>query len=332
MTEDPSAWEHVLAVTRPALLLASPGFLDDIANRLHEAGIQEAEARRDSAPIFDWLTGLIALQGISDAAAFSYDAEHGGITYPGIKAALPDRPSCPRLRCYWAFDACGYRKGSGECAEPIHRVRCPLPRHPLRKGGLNVAAYGLYLFIRDVCGGDLVGWIDYRLAAADPGRNEPSRAALMRAALVTPLVNIPNTGPKLWSMMLAELLLVGDPNRERWVTTGASMIAVDSLVHAFLHRTGSLRRFGAEHPYGKRCYGPGGCAEVIENLAARVDAREFNPAFPTIFPRFVQHSIWLFCAASGRDVCNGNRIDDRSGCAQTFCPSGHDCDRIAVPT
>ncbi|WP_375460038.1 hypothetical protein [uncultured Enterovirga sp.] len=280
--------------------------------------------------IFDWLMSLIALQGISDAAAFSYDAEHGGISLAEIETALAGRPSCPKLACHWAFADCGYRKGSGLCAEPRHRGRCPLPRHPLRKGGLNVAAYSLYLFIRDVCGGDVVGWIDGRLEAADSGAGEAGRAARMRAALIGPLVNVAGTGPKLWNMMLAELLLVGDPNRERWVTTGASMIAVDSLVHAFLHRTGILRRLGAEHPYGEGCYRPGGCAEVIENLARRIDAREFNPTFPATFERFVQHAIWMFCAGWGRDICNGNRVDDGQGCTQRFCPASTTCDRVPL--
>jgi hypothetical protein len=59
---------------------------------------------------------------------------------------------------------------------------------------------------------------------------------------------------KVLSMALADLLLGADPNRERWVTTGASMIAVDTLVHNWLHRTGILRRLGAEHAYGPACY------------------------------------------------------------------------------
>lgn len=274
--------------------------------------------------------GLVALQGISDVTAFRYDAEHGGVSFADIEAALVCRPFCPKLSCYWAFADCGYRKGSGQCAEPRLRRHCPLPRHSLRKGGLNVAAYSLHLFIRDVCGGDLVGWIDGRLEAADSGVGEPGRAARLRTALIGPLVNIAGTGPKLWSMMLAELLLVGDPNRERWVTTGASMIAVDSLVHAFLHRTGSLRRLGAEHSYGESCYRPGGCAEVIENLAEQMNAREFNSTFPATFPRFVQHAIWLFGAGGGRDICNGNRIDDRRSCSQLLCPAGPACDRVPL--
>ncbi len=134
----------------------------------------------------------------------------------------------------------------------------------------------------------------------------------------------------LWSMILPELLLVGDPDRERWVTTGGSFVAVDSLVHNHLHRTGILRRLGAEHAYGLACYRPGGCAEIINCLAQRIDAREFNPAFPAIFPRFVQHAIWLFCGAGGRDICNGNRVDDRHTCGQRLCPAASCCDRVLL--
>ena len=131
-------------------------------------------------------------------------------------------------------------------------------------------------------------------------------------------------------MALADFLLGADPARERWVTTGASMIAVDTLVHNFLHRTGTLRRFDAEHPYGPACYGPNGCAEIIEGLARHIDARAFNPDFPACFPRFIQSAIWSFCAAGGLDTCNGNRIDDRRGCENCHCPAFSRCDRIAL--
>ena len=193
--------------------------------------------------------------------------------------------------------------------------------------GTNQAAYSLFLFIRDVCGGDFVGWIDARLAAADRGHGA-ARAASMRASVLAPLGHVYGIGDKLWSMILSEILLVGDSNRERWVATGASMMAIDSVVHGFLSRTGALARFGASHPYGLACYGPGGCAKVIEGLAARIDAREFNLAFPAAFPRFVEIAIWHFCAGWGRDICNGNRIDDRYPCTQVFCPAYRFCDRV----
>ena len=329
MEEADPVWRFVIAVTRPALILAQPTFLSDTAGWLAGAGIQEAVARHDSAPIFDWLMSLIPLQGISDAIAIDYDTRHGGIRFAEIEDRFRSKPSCPRLRCHWSFDACGYRKGAGTCAEPEHLSRCPLPLHPLRKGNLNVAAYSLFLFARDVCGGDLIRWIDTRLGEADPGLGAPNRAAAMRAALLEPLCHVHGTGPKLWSMMLSQLL-VCDLGRERWTTTAASFVAVDTLVHAFLHRTGILSRLGAMHPYGNRCYGPGGCADIIQGLAERTDAREFNPAFPAVFPRFVQHALWRFCAGWGWDICNGNRIDDRHRCTQPFCTAFDICDRISL--
>ena len=326
----PASLDHLWRVAYPALVLAPTDFTEEIAVRLAKAGIQDAVLRRDSAPIFDWLMTLVALQGISDEVAFGWDERHGGARWVEVDAALRSRRSCPRLRSYWHFEGCGYRKGRGTCAEPRHLSRCPLPRLKLRKGGLNQAAFSLALFIRDVCGGDLVGWLDARLAGADPGVGAPMRAAALGMAVIAPLSAVAGIGPKLWSMMLGELLLVGGPGRERWVAAGAGMIAVDSLVHAFLHRTGTLRRCDAEHAYGAGCYALGGCADILRRFAETVDARQFNPAFPTTFPRFVQHAIWLFCAAGGLDQCNGNRIDDRAPCRQRFCPAGPDCDRVPL--
>src|SRR4051794_28250203 len=85
-------------------------------------------------------------------------------------------------------------------------------------------------------------------------------------------------------MAFANLLLGADPSRERWVSTGASMVAVDTLVHNWLHRTGSLRRLGTERAYGPACYRPGGCASLIEETARRIDARQFCPDGPSVFP------------------------------------------------
>ncbi|TXN29130.1 hypothetical protein FV220_07605 [Methylobacterium sp. WL19] len=326
--DDPFA--HLLKVTRPALVLAPSTLLEDIAGRLAEAGVIDAVARGDTGPVYDWLMTLVPLQGISDAIAFGYAEQHGRATWAAVVAALNASPSCPRLASYWAFADCGYRKVAATCAEARHRPTCPLPTLPLRKGGLNQAAYSLALFIRDVCGGDFIGWLDRRLAGGDPGIGSSNRSQAMRAVVLGPLTSIVGVSDKLWSMMLAELLLVADPNRERWVTTGASMIAIDSLVHNFLHRSGALHRFGAEHPYGPACYADGGCADLIEGLAQRVDAREFNPAFPAVFPRFVQHAIWLWCAEWGLNLCNGRRIDDTDRCQQIYCPAYMGCDRVTL--
>jgi hypothetical protein len=101
-------------------------------------------------------------------------------------------------------------------------------------------------------------------------------------------------------------------------------------LHNFLHRTGILARFNANHLYGAACYGRGGCADIIAAVADRIDARQFNPAFSQTFPRFVQHAIWRYCSQSGLDVCNGNRIDDAKRCANLDCRVRPMCDRVAL--
>ena len=69
---------------------------------------------------------------------------------------------------------------------------------------------------------------------------------------------------------------------------------------------------------------------LLRRGAQRIDARQFNPGFPQPFPRFVQHAIWRYCAQSGLDVCNGNRIDDRKSCDNVYCQIRSNCDRIVL--
>jgi hypothetical protein len=61
------------------------------------------------------------------------------------------------------------------------------------------------------------------------------------------------------------------------------MIAIDTLVHNFLVRTGILSRFDADHSYGAACYQAGGCADIIAAMAHRIDGRQFNPRFRLYF-------------------------------------------------
>jgi hypothetical protein len=323
-------WDFFKRVVQPALDLASTTFLDDISANLSAASIQDAVARHDSGPIYEWLLSLFQLQGISDHAAFAFAEKHGKVRWVEIEAALASGPDCHRLESYWHFADCRYQKTARTCSEPHLLHRCPLPSHPLRNGRLNQAAYSLFLFIRDICDSDLVKWMNRRLADADPGPEDASRAARMRWALLEPMGHVFSVSNKVLSMALADLLLAGDPERERWVTAGASMIAIDSLVHNFLHRTGVLHRFDAMHEIGPACYKPGGCVSLIEDLARRINARTFNPAFPSIFPRFIQHSIWAFCAADSFNICNGNQIDDSTRCGKRFCPVFDDCDRVSL--
>jgi hypothetical protein len=184
----------------------------------------------------------------------------------------------------------------------------------------------LFLFIRDAAGGDIVKWIDRQLT----DHSGPTNLAAARASLIDPLRNIHGISDKVIAMALSALLIGAGASRAGWFETGASFIVVDTLVHNFLHRTGILDRLGAAHLYGPACYQPGGCADALTAIATGIDARRFNPTFPKVFPRFVQHAVWRYCAQSCLDICNGNQIDDRGRCTNMWCKLYSSCDRLVL--
>jgi hypothetical protein len=319
----------VRLIDRICRVAGNPKLIKEARRRLARRGVPIAIRRHDSAVLFDWLAEAISFRGIADSVAYSYIQQHGSARWQDIAARFASRPSCPKLTSYWHFEGCGYRKAARQCAEPSRLAACPLPIHDLRNGGLNQTAYSLFLFIRDVADGDFVAWLDSRLALADrSGSNE--RNAQLRTALLHPLGQICGVSNKVASMVLSPLLLAGDRRRMLWIEAGTVLIAVDTLVHNFLHRTGIIARLGMPHPYGPRCYRAGGCAEILDHIADHIDARRFNPAFPAKFPRFVQHAIWRFCAEDGLDECNGHQIDDRVRCDRRDCPAYRQCDRVPL--
>ena len=203
-----------------------------------------------------------------------------------------------------------------------------VPRHQLRNGRLNQTAYSFFLFVRDVAKGDLIGWIDDRLTIPALRFDLAPMMDLARERqerLIGPLRNVYGVSDKILTMTLSGLLLGASDDRPHWFETGKGMIAIDTLVHNFLHRTGILEDCGTPHGYGVACYGPGGCAEIIRAVACQIDASAYNGRFPRVFPRFVQHAIWRFCAADGLNVCNGNRIDDRKSCQNSYCQLFNKC-------
>ena len=309
-------------------LAGSASYLADIREDLRAHGIIRAVRDHDTPALFDWLIKTLSFQGISDTVAAGYIAEHGSVRWSEITDALAQRPSCPKLSGYWRFYDCRYHKGSHTCSESAHIEACPLPRHPLRNGRLNQMAYSLFLFMRDIADADFVGWIDKQLATVDP--HAPDRLAACREAVIGPLRNVYGISDKVLAMALSSMLLGAGNQRPLWFEVGATFVAVDTLVHNFLRRTGILTRLGASHPYGDRCYRPGGCADILGFLAAKVDARQFNRAFPKTFPRFVQSAIWWYCAENGLGVCNGNRIADESRCGNGHCQLFRRCDRVAL--
>lgn len=321
-------WRHIIAVVSPALALADPAFVARIRHECEVQGIQDAVQRHDTAAIFDWLLEKMQYQGMSDANVNRFLKANPTAAWSELREGV-EAASCSRLTSYWHFAECGFRKLRRTCADADLLPSCPLPGHPFRNGRLSQAAYSLFLFIRDVCAGDLVAWIDMRLETA-AGGGGLSGNHVLRSAILEPMSNIYGLGHKILSMSLSDLLIGADPQRQTWVSAGASLIAIDTLVHKFLQRTGILRRRGGDHPYGPACYQKDGCADIIEDISSRIDARSINSDFPACFPRYVQHAIWRFCAQSQLDICNGNRIDDRRGCQRRFCPTYADCDRLPL--
>jgi hypothetical protein len=304
-------------------------FLDDIDHEVREAGLDRAVALGDTPPIFDWLVTTFSFQGISDRVARDYIKKHGTATWSNIEASVNNKPSCPKLRSYWHFEGCRYDKTSFTCSEPDHIDACPLPRPHLRNGRLNQSAYGLFLLVRDLTDGDLVGWIDRQLESAK-GATRRELEAARQEALIGPLRNVYGISDKILMMTLSTLLIGAREHRLTWLETGTAMIAVDTLVHNFLHRTGILQDCGSPHAYGAACYGLGGCAEIIRTVADRIDARTFNSVFPHKFARFVQNAIWRLCSADCLNLCNGNRIDDRQACQIGYCHLHQKCGRIPL--
>jgi hypothetical protein len=316
-------------IHRVCEIAGEENLIEDVRASFQERGLVEAIHRHDNDAIFQWLADAISYQGVSDRVARTYIEAHGAIRAEDIRIGLSQPGLCPKLTSYWHFERCGYRKAAKTCSQPRLLPTCPLARHDLRNGSLNQAAYHLFLFMRDVAGGDFVGWLDRRLEAADTGRGR-IRATRLCRSIVEPLRHIHGVSDKVLNMTLAYLLLAGDPAWERWVTAGANMTAVDSLVHNWVHRSGILKALSANHIYGPLCYRPGGCADIIERVAARIDAMQFNPSFPRRFPRFVQKAIWNFCAADEVGQCNGTRFDDRARYSLIDCSIYSLCQRVAL--
>jgi hypothetical protein len=304
-------------------------FLDEIDVEIREAGLDQAIMRRQTPPIFDWLLTTFSFQGISDRVAREYMEKHGQASWANMKASLSTSPACPKLHSYWAYEGCRFDKGSRTCSEPDHIDCCPVPLPRMRNGRLNQTAYSLFLFVRDTANSDLIGWIDSQLEAAQ-GRSMTVLESARQEALLGPLRNVFGVSDKVLTMALSGLLIGARGHRPVWFETGKAMIAVDTLVHNFLHRTGIQQSCGTPHSYGAACYGPGGCAEVVRAVAGQIDARAFNPKFPAAFPRFVQHAIWRFCAADGLNLCNANRIDDRMPCQISYCYLHQKCGRKSL--
>ena len=144
-------------------------------------------------------------------------------------------------------------------------------------------AFSLYFFLRDVCQRDFYTFVTHHF-----GEGELSGGAISDRlqAFIGKITTIANVGPKLAHMALAWLFLTRYPGWD-YRRVGLHMIAVDSLVHNFLHRTGILADYQLDHAYGPRCHADTGCLGVIHDLSRQLTAgsstRPCRPTFPGSF-------------------------------------------------
>ena len=102
----------------------------------------------------------------------------------------------PQTRKLLAFPRLPVRQDQPDMFRADHIDGCPLPTHQLRNGRLNQMAYSLFLFIRDITDGDLVGWIDRQFQAADDSASL-SRLAQLREAVIGPLREVYGVSDKV---------------------------------------------------------------------------------------------------------------------------------------
>src|SRR3984957_19842322 len=192
-------------ILRVCHIAGTAAFIDEAGLGPDGKDLRKAIRNRNTAALFDYLVAALSYQRNSDEVAKNLMDRDGLASWHVIESDRRRRPSCPKLRSYWHFYDCRYNKSQFTCAEPDHLAECPLPMSWLRNGRLNQTAYSLYLFVRDVVNGDLVGWIDRRLGAASvsPG---PDRLAGMRGALIDPLREVYGVSDKVLTMALSQLL------------------------------------------------------------------------------------------------------------------------------
>ena len=207
------------------------------------------------------------------------------------------------------------RRRAGTCAEPGCIATCPLPAHRLRNGHLNQMAYSLYLFVRDVANGDLVEWIDDRVAQAVKLTN-PDRVNV----LIEPLRNVYGISDKVLALGLSDILIGAAGVRPAWLEVGVQLIAVDTLVHNFLHRTGILQSVQGSASLRRKLLPARRLCRYHPNNRQPHRRPAVQPGLPQrLSPVRAARRSGGIAARTGLDICNGNRLDDRHRCQNRHC-------------
>ena len=179
-----AAMQRAISLIQRVCDIAAPrNYLAETRAHLVNAGIVAAVANHDTPALYRWLMETISYQGIANRVASDYLDRHGCVQWADVENGLRRPDPCPKLATYWTFHSCGYRKWARTCDVQPRLPHCIVPALPMRNGSLAQAAAALYLFLRDVCGGDFIGWIDDQLTGSKE-RTPPPRAVLHGAICV----------------------------------------------------------------------------------------------------------------------------------------------------
>ena len=246
------------------------------------------EPQHKSIKLYEYLLGCFLFAGDVDQSNYScYAKQRVKPTVNRVKGAL-QAAQCPKLATFEAFTGCGYQKTKPSCRKPAFLSSCPLPAFDLKLGSLNQMAFSLYFFLRYVAGGDF-----YTLATQHFGQGQLTDGEISNRlqGFIEKVTTIANVGPKLAYMALSGLFLTRYHGWD-YRRVGLHMIAVDSLVHNFLHRTGIPGFYQLDHAYEPRCHTEKGCLGVIQDLAV---FRRFD--FKVRFDYLKQEQTWLLFKA-----------------------------------
>ena len=76
-------------------LAANHSYFTSLHHRLAQRGIVAAVQAHDTPPLFCWLVEVLSLQGISDAAAFTFMDQHGRARWEDVARGLQNQPPLP---------------------------------------------------------------------------------------------------------------------------------------------------------------------------------------------------------------------------------------------
>jgi hypothetical protein len=256
-----------------------------------------------SIKLYQFLMEAFLYTGGSDQSNYShYRKQKVKPSFNRIKKALL-AAECPKLVSFDSYIDCGYRKTARTCNKPDLLETCPLPKFDMKRGGLNQMVFSLYFFLRDICQNDFYQFVKDHF---DQGKQQVKERV---QGFIETFSQVYNVGPKLVDMAFSHLFFTQYLGWD-YRAVGAEMVAIDTLVHNFLQRTGTLDEYKKPHKYGVACHTQKGCLGAIEEIAQEIDCREYNPNYPTYFPRLVQLYIWAYCSVPGENICNGNKCKE----------------------